>query len=464
MYKDKIQKWGLNKKLKEDDLLQILHISEAAGARHEKGIFYVRGRQLSAERIGRSINRNPKVVERFHAGVMPCDDSVKAVIWQSVPWPEVPGPGTWAEQGEECNSVSQAGQSLAAEDWSIVAHVCPPLPTNLKPPDTLYDRERALGCVVTYTNDCFHRKLDVNSDLYGHEHLVAFCADMKMVALRLNLCRDSAVSFALLDQCCEDYQHILKAEDLGLVSGTYTAIMTLSYVSEDAAMMFMRYAMASCKIRFGSAHPLTNFWESVHDMGLQEARQACFHILNTQFDCMHRAAGPSPTLFVTTLLLHRSLHAAGLLKPHADISTLAKETIDRMNSFSKLDSADGEFWQSWARTFMASMVGNGTTEPNRTQPVVEDAALRSLEKWYREKCPDRKANIVLMACIGATEELWGKYEVAENYYKAAVEVALHQVPRDHLCISRAHFTLEKYYRRRGNIEEVEQTSRTWTKC
>ncbi|KAI1874272.1 uncharacterized protein JN550_002851 [Neoarthrinium moseri] len=87
MYKKRIGDWGIDKKLKEDDLLQILRIlalrSHLVGNSDDL-VFFVRGRRLVDTRLLRSISRRSKALKRFHAGEMPCPESIKAVQYQKL--------------------------------------------------------------------------------------------------------------------------------------------------------------------------------------------------------------------------------------------------------------------------------------------------------------------------------------------------------------------------------------------
>ncbi|KAI1842941.1 hypothetical protein JX265_001654 [Neoarthrinium moseri] len=86
MYKRRLHAWGLDKKLKEDDVLQMLRISTSkthtTGRYDGSVIFYVRGQRIESSRLRRYIHRTPKVLQRLSAGDVPAEDSIKAVTFQ----------------------------------------------------------------------------------------------------------------------------------------------------------------------------------------------------------------------------------------------------------------------------------------------------------------------------------------------------------------------------------------------
>ncbi|KAM0354196.1 hypothetical protein ACHAPU_001232 [Fusarium lateritium] len=71
MYKSRIWKWGLDKKLKSDEVLAILILRTEREAQGKTSEFTIRGQPVDLDNINRYIRRNPQLVARFHAGVVP---------------------------------------------------------------------------------------------------------------------------------------------------------------------------------------------------------------------------------------------------------------------------------------------------------------------------------------------------------------------------------------------------------
>ncbi|KAH6975446.1 hypothetical protein BKA56DRAFT_89761 [Ilyonectria sp. MPI-CAGE-AT-0026] len=71
MYKSRIWKWGLDKKLKGDEVLAILILRTEREAQGKPSEFTIRGQPVDLDNINRYIRRNPSLVARFQAGEVP---------------------------------------------------------------------------------------------------------------------------------------------------------------------------------------------------------------------------------------------------------------------------------------------------------------------------------------------------------------------------------------------------------
>ncbi|KAK9783591.1 hypothetical protein SCAR479_00150 [Seiridium cardinale] len=354
MYKKKSLKWGIGKKLREDHLLQILIIlgsfrNRSKDCAGEELVFFLSGKRIEDDRLRRSISRNPQVVERYHAGVIPCNDSVEAVTYHAImPSKETLSPNH-NSQTEAAKSDTKAETNLVTGDVETRDHTISPLSTQLELPVSLYSHEKALHAVATYTTKCFEVKWDIFSGDYSHKPSIDWWADMHLAAGRVKECTTSAASFELLDECCAQYRSIVRKEDFGLVAGTYISFLQLSRVGEDLALLFMRYAVGICqidKVKINKellisdlAHPFTNFCETLSTMNLDEARQASFRILSTQYEVMQSFVElTNPFWFVSTLLLHRTLRSTGAIENSKTVELLADETIKTTSKTIALES------------------------------------------------------------------------------------------------------------------------------
>ncbi|KAK9425966.1 hypothetical protein SUNI508_12767 [Seiridium unicorne] len=450
MYKKRFLKWGIGKKLREEHLLQILIIlgsfrNRSKDCAGEKLVFFLNGRRIEDDRLRRSISRNPQVVERYHAGVIPSKDSVEAVTHQAImPSKETPSPNR-NSQIEAPKSDTKTKTNLVTRDIETRGRAISPLSTQLELPVSLYNHEKALHAVAIYTRKCFEVKWDIFSGDYSHKPSVDWWADMHLAAGRIKERPNSAASFELRTS-----QRMLRS---------------LSKVGEDLAMLFMRYAVGICQIDLGPGHPFTNFCETLSTMDLDEARQACFRILSTQYEVMQSFVElTNPFWFVSTLLLHRTLRSAGAIENSKTVELLADETINKTSKAIAPENINGRYLLLRARMFTVSLRDEDSFSSsilptsNRT-----GAAVHLLEEWHRETSLHKTNNeqIDLMATIGATEESKGKFRSAEEYYKGALKVAISQTPRGHPRILSALSSLERYYRRRGEAEAAERTQQAY---
>lgn len=71
MFKSRIWKWGLDKKLKSDEVLAIMVLKRDRDAQNKQSEFTIRGQPVDMDNINRYIKRNPQLVARFRAGELP---------------------------------------------------------------------------------------------------------------------------------------------------------------------------------------------------------------------------------------------------------------------------------------------------------------------------------------------------------------------------------------------------------
>ncbi|KAK6067151.1 hypothetical protein SCUP234_11743 [Seiridium cupressi] len=113
MYKKKICDWAISKKLKEDDVLQILCICTFRNRQDLPVSFSVRGKRIHESRLRRYIDRNPRVMKRFHQGAAPAAESVQAVTYRTFSLLD-----NWENQSEDDRS-----HSLEQLLWSMRLYI-----------------------------------------------------------------------------------------------------------------------------------------------------------------------------------------------------------------------------------------------------------------------------------------------------------------------------------------------------
>lgn len=89
MYKSRIWKWGLDKKLKSDEVLAILLLKQERDAQRKPTQYTIRGQPVDLDNIKRYIKRNPNLVARFRGGQVPSVQSSHEVSCYTPP----PSPG-----------------------------------------------------------------------------------------------------------------------------------------------------------------------------------------------------------------------------------------------------------------------------------------------------------------------------------------------------------------------------------
>lgn len=85
MYKSRIWKWGLDKKLKSDEVLAILLLKQERDAQQKPSQFTIRGQPVDMDNINRYVKRNAGLLHRVRAGERPSVQSSHEVACYTPP-------------------------------------------------------------------------------------------------------------------------------------------------------------------------------------------------------------------------------------------------------------------------------------------------------------------------------------------------------------------------------------------
>jgi hypothetical protein len=85
MYKSRIWKWGLDKKLKRDEVLAILILKQERDAQQKLSQFTIRGQPVDMDNINRYVKRNAGLLSRVRAGERPSVQSSHEVACYTPP-------------------------------------------------------------------------------------------------------------------------------------------------------------------------------------------------------------------------------------------------------------------------------------------------------------------------------------------------------------------------------------------
>ncbi|KFA69124.1 hypothetical protein S40285_00022 [Stachybotrys chlorohalonatus IBT 40285] len=85
MFKSRIWKWGLDKKLKSDEVLAILHLKRERDQYHKRTVYTIRDHPVDLDNINRYVKRNPSLMARFRAGQTPNRHTISEVRCHTPP-------------------------------------------------------------------------------------------------------------------------------------------------------------------------------------------------------------------------------------------------------------------------------------------------------------------------------------------------------------------------------------------
>ncbi|OLN89783.1 hypothetical protein CCHL11_09500 [Colletotrichum chlorophyti] len=93
MYKSRIWKWGLDKKLKSDEVLAIMLLKRDRDALKKPTEYLIRGQVVDLDNINRYLKRNPSLMARLRAGQAPSLHASKEVACRTPSPPPSPARG-----------------------------------------------------------------------------------------------------------------------------------------------------------------------------------------------------------------------------------------------------------------------------------------------------------------------------------------------------------------------------------
>ncbi|CAG9994075.1 unnamed protein product [Clonostachys byssicola] len=122
MYKSRIWKWGLDKKLKSDEVLAILLLKHERDAQRKPSQFTIRGQPVDLDNINRYVKRNPLLLTRLRAGHQPSvqtSNEVSCFTPPPSPTRSLPPPGEFHRMDELMRLFRDyVDGSLASFAWS----------------------------------------------------------------------------------------------------------------------------------------------------------------------------------------------------------------------------------------------------------------------------------------------------------------------------------------------------------
>ncbi|EXM02332.1 hypothetical protein NOF04DRAFT_21918 [Fusarium oxysporum II5] len=235
MYKSRIWKWGLDKKLKSDEVLAILILRTEREAQGKISEFTIRGQPVDLDNINRYIRRNPGLVARFRAGVVP---SIQTTL-------EV-----------QCRTPSPT-----------------PSHHSLPPPKEISNVEQVLNLFRDYFDTSF------TNGAWNHEYN-GDCVSLKPGDRSVELFERVVASFGLVNRSMmrkdeisistlltpafESLKEIIASESPVFAVRTAFLLWYLHrFHKEDLLHIVMNYLAGLVPIVLGHDHPMTRIWKII---------------------------------------------------------------------------------------------------------------------------------------------------------------------------------------------------------
>ncbi|KAH7152933.1 hypothetical protein EDB81DRAFT_649202 [Dactylonectria macrodidyma] len=271
MYKSRIWKWGLDKKLKGDEVLAILILKTERDAQGKPSEFTIRGQPVDLDNINRYIRRNPSLVARFQAG-------------------EVPSIQTTLEV--QCHTPSPA-----------------PSPSSTAPIE-VSPIEEVLGLFRNYVDSCFMNgvwEYEYNTSCTscrpGDRSDELFERVMTGFALvnRSMMRKDEISISTILGPAFESLKEIIASESPIFVARTACLLWYLDRNHKnDLHRIVMDYLAGLVPIVLGQDNPMVRIWQILGSPQFTEYSELAMRIYSTLIPLMEERIGPAN--YITAIL------------------------------------------------------------------------------------------------------------------------------------------------------------------
>ncbi|KAF4983393.1 hypothetical protein FZEAL_1122 [Fusarium zealandicum] len=271
MYKSRIWKWGLDKKLKSDEVLAILIRRTEREAQNKASEFTIRGQPVDIDNINRYVRRNPGLVARFHAGEVPSIQTTMEV---------------------QCRTPS------------------PVLRPSLSPPKETLRVEQVLNLFKSYLDASF------SNGAWDYEYNVS-CVSQKprdrseelfervMASFTLvnrSMMRKDEISIStILSPAFESLKEIIASESPVFAIRTACLLWYLDrHHKQDLLQLVMKYLAGLVPIVLGHNHPMARIWQIIGSSDFSEFYELATRLYSSLVPLLEENIGPAN--FLTTIL------------------------------------------------------------------------------------------------------------------------------------------------------------------
>lgn len=236
MYKCRFKKWGLAKKLRRQDVMEI-RVQARSG--NKFSLPTVHGREIGSKQFQQQLQR-----DYLAAASRPRQLAPSPLLYNS------PAPMPLAHIENAMRACAEYTRLLFEPD---------------------------VGDVPNHNDDC-------SRTLWWMTAMSAIRA--------LKQRRGSRDAFRLLGCCYDRYGDLLVRHDPLLITTTLSIALRLNEVGSELAASLLGYVSRLTAIRFGVQHPFSIFWYSLHALGAPELRKAVVTLQQAHFDSIKRHLQP----------------------------------------------------------------------------------------------------------------------------------------------------------------------------
>ncbi|KAI0201513.1 hypothetical protein F4808DRAFT_459642 [Astrocystis sublimbata] len=279
MYKARFQQWGIEKKIKAEDAVEIFRQQMARAKDGKPSVAYIRGRKISHDRLQRY---------RYRAAAMVSEQIIMA----------------------EREMVHSPSKSSTTSSSHIVLRTPSPSPTPESPPtlapqiDDPTDFKVLQECMLILADyiagSVTSKAWQVAStapvpDAFTWAHYIATSQGL----ISHNRTQEG---FVLLHVCYDQYKSHLANPDPFFWLATYKAALLLAHSDPALGEQFMQYASNLTSIMLPSSHPFNQVWSRINMTGLRGIQQHAAAIFEAYLNTFNQYSGLLPPMDETSMI------------------------------------------------------------------------------------------------------------------------------------------------------------------
>ncbi|KAI0173556.1 Clr5 domain-containing protein [Hypoxylon sp. FL1284] len=429
MYKARFQKWGIEKKIKAEEAVEIFRQQTARAAAGKPTVAYIRGRRIDPDRLQRYRYRAAPLVSKKILNVEKgTDEQHSSRISQVVC--RTPSPSPSPDATDSNLSISPRMEE----------------PTELKVP------HECMQILRNFIHGAFDSGMWQMASESDHAEMNGAFTWQHYVASSQGLIRHGRVKegFSLLGLCMDQYKLQLRRPDSMFWLATYKCVMVLASQNDGLADGFIDFASKLTSLILPPGHPFNQLWSRVMMTGLRGIKEHAGPLFESYLDLWGRHVNSTDTNTnndVQGAFVFIQLHSTGLLSYN-----LFETVIQGMIAGKAISREAAEFLLQEARFRLA------LSYLTRRRPKKADSVTKEIITWLDSKPSEEYVDL---RCKAA----WLLFEVKQR--KGAQAEAL-RAGRDLLKISQDNYgpthiqtldamsAVENYCRKIGATGAAEQ--------
>lgn len=413
MYKSRIWKWGLDKKLKSDEVLAILILRTEREAQGKTSEFTIRGQPVDLDNINRYIRRNPQLVARFRAGIVPSIQTTLEVQCRTPP----PAPSSPLPPPNKTSCIDQVVDLFTSY-----------FETSLTNGTWNYE----------YNGNCGSpNSRDRSVELF--ERVVTSFGLVNRSMMR----KDEISISTILTPAFESLKEIVSSESPAFAARIPFLLWFLHrFHKEDLLRIVMKHLTALIPIVLGQNHPMAQIWQTIGSEDFSGYYELSTRLYSTLVPLFEERMGPANVL--TTILYCD--HIDCLVYHDEAVEALEVSTTYR----SKAEATRMRHpWLRELAILQTGIVCNAKTAENNVEEAMQ--YLQTLKDWDLDEEQQAGMNVQL----GNYSYQMGDLTLAIDCFREASDL-ISACQGDERILLSSLANLESALRKKGDTDEAAQ--------